>query len=211
MLLLDNIHKYVIYIYFYLILFQLCSNNRHYKCLINWEIIMLAGVQQNRTSYHHGIGSVCLPESPDKTVPFGDDLFQGFIKHPERFPLNFRRLRFWETAKSDEDITPNIGLTFSSKVYQKPGSLLEVTIPTRNEIHKFPGKVVMVKQSDEGYEIGLWLMNVEDGPKLRIVEQICHIELYLNDKRYKEEPFLSEEKLTEEWISRFAGSFPVSP
>jgi len=171
---------------------------------------MLAGVQQNRTSYHHGLDRVSLPESPDKAVSFADDLFQGFIKHPERFPLHFRRLRFWETPNLDEELTPNIGLTFSSKVYQKPGSFLEVTIPTRNEIHKFPGKVVMVKESDEAYDIGLWLLEIEDGAKLRIVEQICHIELYLNDKRYKEGPFLSKERLTEEWITRFAGSFPVS-
>ena len=45
--------------------------------------------------------------------------------------------------------------------------------------------------------IGMMLLNMEDVPKLRIVEQICHIELYLSDKRYNEGPFLSKEKLTE--------------
>ena len=55
----------------------------------------------------------------------------------------------------------------------------------------------------------MMLLNEEDGPRLRIVEQICHIELYLSDKRYKEGPFLSREKLTEEWINRFASGFPV--
>ena len=63
--------------------------------------------------------------------------------------------------------------------------------------------------SEKGYEVGMMLLNIEDAHRLRIVEQICHIELYLSDKRYKEGPFLSKEKLTEEWINRFASNFPV--
>ena len=70
------------------------------------------------------------------------------------------------------------------------------------------GKTVIVKETNNNFEIGVWLLNPEDSQKLRIVEQICHIELYLNDKRYKEGPFLSREKLTEEWISLYASSFP---
>jgi hypothetical protein len=171
---------------------------------------MFADVRLSRTSQHSGVGTVIPPKFADQAVNFENDLLQGFIKHPDRFPLNFRRLRFWERSKIDTTQTSNIGLTFSCEEYQKPGSIIEVTIPTRKEVHRFLGKVVMVKESDESYDIGIWLLNIEDDPKLRIVEQICHIELYLNDKRYKEGPFLSREKLTEEWISRFASSFPVS-
>ena len=171
---------------------------------------MLADVRLNRTSQYPGIGSVISPKLPDQSVDFENDLLQGFITHPDRFPLKFRRLRFWERSKIEITKTSDIGLTFTSKEYQKPGNIIEVTIPTRKETHCFLGKVVVVKEAVRNYEIGLWLLNVEDGPKLRIVEQICHIELYLNDKRYKEGPFLSREKLTEEWISRFASSFPVS-
>ena len=171
---------------------------------------MLADVCLGRTSQHPNAGTVTPPQLPDQPIQFENDLLQGFIKHPDRFPFHFRRLRFWERSKIKNTETSNIGLTFSSKEYQKPGSIIEVTIPTRKETHQFLGKVVMVKESDESYEIGIWLLNIEDAPKLRIVEQICHIELYLNDKRYKEGPFISREKLTEEWISRFAGSFPVN-
>jgi hypothetical protein len=171
---------------------------------------MLADVSQSRTSHNTGVGTVVPPVLPDQPASFESDMLEGFIKHPERFPLQFRRLRFWERSKIDINKTSNIGLTFSSKEYQKLGSIIEVTIPTRKETHCFLGKVVMVKESDQGFEIGVWLLNIEDTPKLRIVEQICHIELYLNDKRYKEGPFLSKEKITEEWISRFASSFPAS-
>lgn len=178
--------------------------------MINWEIIMLADVSLSRTSYHPGVGSVSPPMSPGQSVNFENELLVGFIKHPDRFPLQFRRLRFWERSKVEDSQTSNIGLTFSAKEYQKPGSIIEVTIPTRKETHRFLGKTVMVKETDNNFEIGIWLLDVDDSPKLRIVEQICHIELYLNDKRYKEGPFISKEKLTEEWISRYASSFPIN-
>lgn len=171
---------------------------------------MLADVSLNRTSQRLGVGSVIPPRLPDQVVNFKNDMLQGFIQHPQRFPFQFRRLRFWERSKIETTQSSNVGLTFYSEEYQKPGSIIEITIPMRKETHCFLGKVVMVKESDNGYEIGIWLLNIDDGPRLRIVEQICHIELYLNDKRYKEGPFLSRERLTEEWISRFASSFPVN-
>ena len=170
---------------------------------------MLADVSLSRTSHSPGFGTVAPPMMPGQMTNFENDLLQGFIQHPKRFPFQFRRLRFWERSKIEMTQSSNVGLTFSSEEYQKPGSIIEVIIPTRKETHRFLGKVVMVKESDTDYEIGIWLLNIEDGPKLRIVEQICHIELYLNDKRYKEGPFLSREKLTEEWINRFASSFPA--
>ncbi|NIT40522.1 MAG: PilZ domain-containing protein, partial [Gammaproteobacteria bacterium] len=49
----------------------------------------------------------------------------------------------------------------------------------------------------------------EESAKIRIVEQICHIESYLQHKRYREGPFISRERVTEEWITRFAASFPT--
>ncbi len=178
--------------------------------MIHWEIVMLADVSLNRTSYHSGVGSVSAPMSSSQSINFENELLVGFIKHPDRFPLQFRRLRFWERSKVEDLQTSNIGLTFSSNEYQKPGSIIEVTIPTRKETHRFLGKTVMVKETDNNFEIGIWLLDAKDSPKLRIVEQICHIELYLNDKRYKDGPFLSREKLTEEWISRYASSFPIN-
>ena len=171
---------------------------------------MFADVSLSRTSYQPTTRSVKAPMPPNIPASFENESLVGFIKHPERFPIKFRRLRFWERAKIEVAEVSNIGLTFSTEDYQKPGSIIEVTIPTRKETHCFLGKTVMVKETDTHYEIGIWLLNSEDSPKLRIVEQICHIELYLNDKRYKEGPFLSTEKLTEEWISRFASGFPVN-
>lgn len=143
-------------------------------------------------------------------IDFSSDTLSGFIQHPMRFPIEYKRLRFWERGKLDISNPSNIGLTFTVEKYEKPGSILEVTIPTRKEIHQFPAKIVAVKETDQGFELGVWLLNEEDAPKLRIIEQICHIELYLNEKKYRDGPFVSQEKITEEWIGKFASHFPVN-
>ncbi len=169
---------------------------------------MLSDASVSHNSYKPRLGSISAPMAQDQSITFKNELLVGFIKHPDRFPLQVRRLYFWERTRIKVSETSNIGLTFSSNEYQKPGSIIEITIPMRIETHRFLGKTVMVKETNNNFEIGVWLLNPEDSQKLRIVEQICHIELYLNDKRYKEGPFLSREKLTEEWISLYASSFP---
>ena len=178
--------------------------------MIRQEIKMLAIARNSRPCRRANMHTVITPNQPENPARFDSAFLHGFIKHPDRFPLAYRKLRFWEHSKIAEYQQSNTGLTFSSDSYQKPGSILEITIPTRKETHQFLARVVMVKQEESGYELGVWLLNAEDTPKLRIIEQICHIELYLNDKRYKDGPFLSPEKLTEEWISRFASSFPAN-
>ncbi len=152
-----------------------------------------------------------LPNPADtKQLDFSSEQLQGFIKHPERFPLQVKRLNFWERHKLDMNNPSNIGLTYVSTQPQKLGSILELTVPTRKDTYSFKGKVVAIKAKEDGFDIGVWLIDAEDAPKLRIIEQICHIELYLSDKKYREGPFVSPEKITEEWIGKFASHFPVN-
>ena len=170
---------------------------------------MLHNAESTNISEHGNGRTIFRPELPDIPAIFQNDFLEGFIKHPERFPIDVKRLRFWERSKIECSNITEFGFSFFSEDYQKPGDFIEISIPSNKEVNYFLGKVVLVIASNKGYEIGMMLLNIEDAPRLRIVEQICHIELYLNDKRYKEGPFLSKEKLTEEWINRFASNFPV--
>ena len=132
-------------------------------------------------------------------IEFSSDILQGFIQHPQRFPLHFRKRRFCKQInKPAQKQLSNIGLSFISKTYQKPGSILDITIPTSRETHCFPAKVVAVQAQEQGFRIGVLSLDEADSPRLRIIEQICHIELYLNDKKYRDDPFVSKEKITEE-------------
>ena len=133
----------------------------------------------------------------------------GFIHHPAGFPLECKRLWFGAYKDYEESDHANIGLIFDSEKYIRPGASIEITIPLRNEIEKFRGKVVLVRHNGDFYEIGMWLKRREDASRARIVEQICHIESYLKDKKFKEGPYIiNRERVAEEWIGKYASTVP---
>ena len=103
----------------------------------------------------------------------------GFIKHPENFYL---KSRYMSLSSRSEPETSKFtrksyaAFSFSSRHYRIPGSVIEVSIATVNESHQILGKVIASIQSKYGYEVGMVLMNKEDGIKLRYIEQICFID-----------------------------------
>lgn len=139
-----------------------------------------------------------------------DSNLEGFIHHPPGFPIQWRTVR--QKKKSSQPLTHNheshLGLCFESDKYIKPGTLLELIIHMRGEDQKFSGRVILVRNKGTLFEIGVWFCSRSDASRLRIVEQICHIEAYLKHKRHHEGPFVSQERVAQEWISRFASTFP---
>ena len=134
----------------------------------------------------------------------------GFIHHPSGFPLECRRLWFseWFQRRTSGGALP--GLMFNSDRYLPPGALVEISIPVRGELETFRGRVVLVRHNGGHYEVGLHLRHREDAGRVRIIEQICHIETYLNQKKFVDGPYnLNRERAAEEWISRFASSVPT--
>ena len=140
---------------------------------------------------------------------YRDSNLQGFIHHPAGYPIEWRPCRL-NNAETDCDYTQqsHIGLCFESEKYIKPGTALELAIHLRGETQKFTGRVILVRNTGNQFEIGVWFTTKSDASRLRIVEQICHIEAYLKLKRHHEGPFVSPERVAQEWISRFASSFP---
>ncbi len=133
----------------------------------------------------------------------------GFIHHPTGFPIECKRLWFGDPDAGKDRGGSDIGLMFDSEKYIRPGVTLEITIPLRNEIEKFRGKVVLVRHNGDCYEIGLWLRRHADASRARIVEQICHIEAYLKDKKFREGPYvINRERAAEEWITKYASTVP---
>jgi hypothetical protein len=136
----------------------------------------------------------------------------GFLYHPSGFPLEIRRK--WFTAKPGTVSTPqqfpHIGIIFASDRYLKPGTMVEITVHMPNNLEKFTGQVVLVKHNRDHYEIGLWLSDPADAGRARIVEQVCHIEAYLKEKKYRDGPYnLNPERVAREWIAKYAGGVPT--
>lgn len=69
-------------------------------------------------------------------------------------------------------------------------------------------KVAWCRRVNHNYIVGIEFPNADDAFRMRMVEQICHIESYRRDVCEKEGRELSAEAAAEEWISRYASSFP---
>jgi hypothetical protein len=106
----------------------------------------------------------------------------GFIRHPQQFPLEAKRLRSWGRSTRMETSTGDIGLSFVSRKYIPTGSEMELSIPLRGDVQKFHGHVVLVREIVGGYEIGVWLASADEASRARLVEQICELECSLRSK-----------------------------
>lgn len=139
-----------------------------------------------------------------------DSNLEGFIHHPPGFPVQWRPLRAKKQIHqpTGDKQHSHLGLCFETDKYIKPGTVLELVIHLRGEDQKFSGRVILVRNKGQLFEIGVWFTSRSDASRLRIVEQICHIEAYLKHKRHYEGPFVSKERIAQEWISRFASTFP---
>lgn len=142
---------------------------------------------------------------PDSHSAFTDPA-TGFIRHPLDYPLEMRRIWSWRRP------TPRgrgLGLCFESDHPYRPGTRLEIGIPLRGETQWFEGEVVMLREEGDGYDLGWWLASEPLAHRLRIVEQICHIECELRHRRGLGMVPLSRERIARDWISRFAAHFPM--
>ena len=164
----------------------------------------------NRLIWHpaRDAANVLQLRAPTEGRPLRDQQ-TGFIHHPTGFPLEFKRIWFGGRGNRARMECNDIGLLFECDRHLPPGATLEVRIPLRAETERFRGQVVLVRHNGECYEIGLWVPCREDAGRMRIVEQICHIESYLRQRKYSEGPYtINREQVAEEWIKRFAASVP---
>ena len=129
---------------------------------------------------------------PQDTKPSFQKIRNDFIRHPQQFPLEFRRTREWRwSAREEQAPNGDLGLSFVSPKYIATGTKMELSIPLRGDVQKFQGTVVMVRGIANGYEIGLWLASADDASRARLVEEICHLECTLrntSDSNRSKEP-----------------------
>ena len=113
---------------------------------------------------------------------------------------------------SADDTLSNVSLGGLSFVSQNPletGQRVRVCIPILDQENFIVGNVVWCEESAKGYEIGLKFESSEDVFRLRMIEQICHIEHYRKEVARNEGRELTTQQAASEWIARFASDFPA--
>ena len=142
---------------------------------------------------------------PDNTT------IRKFIRHPVDMPI--RVTTDWvedDDDDTDQTIT-NVGLGGLAFLSSRPYDLMErvrVTIPVLEQDSQLTGNVVWCEKSDQGYEVGIEFERSRDTYRMRMIEQICHIEHYRSEVERLEGRKLSSQEAASEWISRYAKDFP---
>ncbi len=144
---------------------------------------------------------------PDNTT------IRKFIRHPADVPiqvsLDWAEDEDDETA--DQTIT-NVSLGGLAFVSSKPLEILQrvrISIPVLQEENHLVGNVVWCEKSGQAYEIGIEFEHSRDLFRMRMIEQICHIEHYRKEIERQEGRQLSAQEAAKEWISKYAGDFPA--
>jgi hypothetical protein len=144
---------------------------------------------------------------PDKTT------IRKFIRHPSGVPIEV--MLDWAEDENDETVDQtitNVSLGGLAFVSQKPIELLErvrICIPVLNKENFLVGNVVWCEKIGNGYEIGIEFEKSRDAYRLRMIEQICHIEHYRKEISRLEGRELNPQEAAKEWISKYADEFPA--
>ena len=131
------------------------------------------------------------------------------FRHPQQVPLEVAPLGIRGSGRPgagphEEAIAV---LCFRSATGQRPGMLVRIRIPM-DPAFETAARVSWCRARDNGFDIGVSLLNHEDAYRARMVEQLCHIEAYRDQIERREGRRLDHNQAAREWIDRYAGEFP---
>lgn len=140
-------------------------------------------------------------------------LIRKFIRHPS--DVHIQVTMDWADDEYDDlnnETLNNVslgGLSFISKQALEIRQKIKICIPVLETENTLTGSVVWCEKSNNGYEIGLEFDDSKEIFRLRMIEQICHIEHYRKEVERIEGRELSADETAKEWISRYASDFPA--
>jgi hypothetical protein len=135
-----------------------------------------------------------------------------FIRHPTSIPIEIRTTVAPDAPQAYErDAVLDVsleGLAFHFFDVLDPGSIVLLRIPFVDPVFESFARVVWCHASEPGYKVGAEFLKAQDDFRVRMVEQVCHIESYRQQVRAEEHRELTTEEAAMEWIAKFAAQFP---
>ena len=135
---------------------------------------------------------------------------RSFIRHPSDIPIEYQ-MDSGGTGSSHEclhDIGHG-GLSFSSSCELPVGAPITIRISHLQPAFEVEGRVAWCQWEAGVFSVGVSFLQAGDRFRVRMVEQICHIEHYKSEVLAAEGRVISGEQAACEWIDRYAGNFPV--
>lgn len=131
-----------------------------------------------------------------------------FIRHPIDIPVEISNMgREIFQPKPVDNICAE-GMCFESENFVPVGSTIDIKIHCSRPLFITRGQVVWCKKKKERYSVGVQFTEGHEAFRLRMVEQVCYIEVYKKNVLEKEGRALSTKEAAQEWIDKYAASFP---
>ena len=130
-----------------------------------------------------------------------------YIRHPSDIPIQFSV----KQVKLEKHRMRNIsvgGVAIRTEERIEIGRVIDLTISSVTPAFSASGRVAWCLKRNSFYDVGIQFIEPEDAFRIRMVEQICHIEQYKKDILEQEGRQLSGEEAAFEWINKFASDFP---
>jgi len=130
-----------------------------------------------------------------------------FVRHPSSIPIEVRLLGRAGRDVHIRDISMG-GLAFPYHWPIALGAPVAICVPRRADHINLQGRVVRCQGKHPDWVIGVTFEDSEDVFRMRIVEQICHIEAYRQQVLELEGRSISSDEAAAEWIPAHAAHFP---
>jgi len=130
-----------------------------------------------------------------------------FIRHPSEIPIDAQLIN---DNGIDHVSMLNIsegGIAFESVEELPLGATINIQIPHIDRSFNVTGKVVWIKKGSTNYTAGVTFTDKDEAFRVRMVEQLCHIQSYWK-KNIQNGRNISIEEAADEWIMQFAENFP---
>lgn len=131
-----------------------------------------------------------------------------FIRHPTQIPIQVA----CDSAVDQMNLHLNNvsvgGLCFEAPLAFEPNSIVTIRIPFLKPIFKVQALVQWCKKVKDHFDMGVRFLDYEDAFRVRMVEQVCHIEQYRKELMKKEGKRITRNRASYEWIARHGSDFP---
>ena len=132
-----------------------------------------------------------------------------YVRHPSDVPIAWK---LEDIAVQGTEYLKNVsegGLAFMSNTELTLGATVVIQIPAIDPQVALRGVVVWCEDCGaEQYEVGVRFVDENNHFRMRMVEQICHIEHFKHEILETEGRAISGEEAALEWIKRYAQDFP---
>ena len=126
-----------------------------------------------------------------------------FVRHPIEIPLSYKILQKDKLNLTQTTNLSDFGISFLSEEALPEGQLIEISIfsPRNNLQAKSIVKWQKYSSPEGKYRVGVMFINRQEGFRARMIEQICHIDVYRQRKMQEEKREIPYNEAAFEWIT----------